>query len=71
MRIKRINKMKITFITLFFFISASIFCQNPEIRYIDTTIKIDGEFKFSIDGEFWVSEIYFPRPNEEIKSVAS
>ena len=40
--------MKITFITLFFFISASIFCQNPEIRYIDTTIKIDGEFKESV-----------------------
>ena len=33
--------------------------------------NIDGEFKFSIDGEFWVSEIYFPRPNEEIKSIAS
>jgi hypothetical protein len=32
---------------------------------------IDGEFKFSIDGEFWVSEIFFPRPNEEIKSIAS
>ncbi|WP_127716360.1 GHKL domain-containing protein [Halobacteriovorax sp. HLS] len=31
---------------------------------------IDGEFRFSIEGEFWVSEIYFPRPNGESKSIA-
>lgn len=33
--------------------------------------KLDGEFRFSIEGEYWVSEIFFPRPNEESKSIAS
>jgi hypothetical protein len=41
------------------------------LESISSLIKnIDGEFKFSIEGEFWVSEIFFPRPWEEIKSTA-
>ncbi|OUR94065.1 hypothetical protein A9Q84_18300 [Halobacteriovorax marinus] len=33
--------------------------------------EVSGTFRFSIEGEFWVSEIFLPRPAEETDSIAA
>jgi hypothetical protein len=33
--------------------------------------EVNGSFRFSIEGEYWVSEVFLPRPNQETDSIAA